>query len=174
MTLHRELLAQARHLAEKEPRRPRQASLRRAVSTAYYALFHYLIDEATKLFLGGSARANLRHCLARTFSHSTMAKASKTVSSHLRGQNSPKFAALLTDTPPCELERVAKSFVDLQQLRQEADYDMSQVFTRREVLDHVETAEGAIKQWHRIRRSSAADAYLLALMAWDRIKAPRQ
>jgi uncharacterized protein (UPF0332 family) len=41
------LLEQAKHLANREKKRPRQASLRRAVSTAYYALFHLLIYEAT-------------------------------------------------------------------------------------------------------------------------------
>jgi hypothetical protein len=33
-----DLLEQAKHLANREKKRPRQASLRRAVSTAYYAL----------------------------------------------------------------------------------------------------------------------------------------
>jgi hypothetical protein len=47
MSLHGDLLQQAEHLARLEPRRPRQASLRRAISTAYYALFHLLIHEAT-------------------------------------------------------------------------------------------------------------------------------
>ena len=42
-----DLLEQAWHLAKREKRKPRQASLRRAVSTAYYALFHHLIHEAT-------------------------------------------------------------------------------------------------------------------------------
>lgn len=39
MSLHADLLKQARHLATKERRRPSQASLRRAISAAYYALF---------------------------------------------------------------------------------------------------------------------------------------
>ena len=41
-----DLLEQAYHLANKENDNPTQASLRRSVSTAYYALFHLLIDEA--------------------------------------------------------------------------------------------------------------------------------
>src|SRR6266571_1109983 len=41
-SLHNELLAQAWHLAKKEPKHPLQASLRRAVSAAYYAVFHLL------------------------------------------------------------------------------------------------------------------------------------
>jgi len=41
-----DLLKQAYHLASKERKNPKQASLRRAVSTAYHALVHLLIDEA--------------------------------------------------------------------------------------------------------------------------------
>ncbi len=46
MAYHDDLLRQALQLVHKEPRNPRQASLRRAVSTAYYALFYLLISEA--------------------------------------------------------------------------------------------------------------------------------
>lgn len=55
MSLHGDLLAQARSLLRREPRRPKQASLRRAVSTAYYALFHLLIHEATRMLVSGAA-----------------------------------------------------------------------------------------------------------------------
>ena len=41
MSLHGDLLVQARFLASKEPRRPLRASLRRGVSATYYALFHW-------------------------------------------------------------------------------------------------------------------------------------
>lgn len=41
-----DLLEQAYDLAQKEATDPKQASLRRAVSTAYYALFHLLVEEA--------------------------------------------------------------------------------------------------------------------------------
>ena len=37
MSLHADLLAQAEHLAQLESGRPKQASLRRAISSAYYA-----------------------------------------------------------------------------------------------------------------------------------------
>ena len=40
-------LQQARLLAVKEPKRPLHASLRRAVSAPYHALFHLLVDEST-------------------------------------------------------------------------------------------------------------------------------
>ena len=46
MPFPEDLLEQAKHLASRERTKPKQASLRRAVSTAYYALFHLLISEA--------------------------------------------------------------------------------------------------------------------------------
>jgi hypothetical protein len=52
MSLATDLLEQARHLLRRERRRPRQASLRRAISAAYYALFHLLIEEATGALVG--------------------------------------------------------------------------------------------------------------------------
>lgn len=36
------LLEQAEHLLDVDPRKPKQASLRRAMSAAYYSLFHLL------------------------------------------------------------------------------------------------------------------------------------
>jgi len=39
MNLAEDLLEQANHLARRERGKPKQASLRRAVSTAYYACF---------------------------------------------------------------------------------------------------------------------------------------
>ena len=50
-----DLLDQADHLAAVESGRPKQASLRRAVSAAYYALFHLLAGEASERFLGPSS-----------------------------------------------------------------------------------------------------------------------
>src|SRR5271154_1505744 len=72
MGLHDDLLDQAEQLATREPKRPKQASLRRAVSTSYYALFHLLISEATLNWRQSSQRA----ALGRYFQHGSMAKAS--------------------------------------------------------------------------------------------------
>jgi hypothetical protein len=47
MAFAKDLLQQAFLLLNKESKNPKQASLRLAVSTAYYALFHLLIHEAS-------------------------------------------------------------------------------------------------------------------------------
>lgn len=55
-------------IMNKDGENPTQASLRRAVSTAYYALFHFLIDEA----VGNWGVVRQRSILARSFEHSNM------------------------------------------------------------------------------------------------------
>jgi uncharacterized protein (UPF0332 family) len=50
-----DLLEQAYHLANRDRENPKQASLRRAVSTAYYALYHLLIDEAVSQMVSGTS-----------------------------------------------------------------------------------------------------------------------
>jgi hypothetical protein len=64
--LPRELLDSARSLHQVIP--ATQATLRRAVSTAYYALFHFLVEEACANW----TRPEQRHALARTFIHRHM------------------------------------------------------------------------------------------------------
>jgi len=69
MGLAEDLLLQADHLATYEGGNPSQASLRRAVSTAYYALFHLLIEDAAQRWQG-SPEAHTG--LQRAFSHGPM------------------------------------------------------------------------------------------------------
>src|SRR2546425_3438182 len=67
------LILQARMLAGSDPRRPKQATLRRAISTAYYGIFHFLIEESTQLLLGTAATdAPFRELGARSFEHGKM------------------------------------------------------------------------------------------------------
>ncbi|MBC6437988.1 MAG: hypothetical protein GDA52_07600 [Rhodobacteraceae bacterium] len=48
------LIGTARRLVEHSgTKRPREADLRRAVSTAYYAMFHCLCESAANLLIGG-------------------------------------------------------------------------------------------------------------------------
>ena len=141
-----DLLEQARHLANRERRRPKQASLRRAVSTAYYALFHLLISEATRNWKHGGQRA----VLARLFDHGKMKAAS--------------LHEAQTESRPAQLRQVAKAFVDLQKNRHDADYDNARVWTRSDTLDQVASAEAAFATWRAIRDRPEAQSYLLSLL----------
>ena len=164
MSLHADLLVQARQLALKEPKRPRQASLRRAVSSAYYALFHLLVDEAVARMIPGRDRAALRDCLARAFSHATM----RAVARQFAGASvSEKLMPGLNGQPrQPELVALARAFVELQQARHEADYNRAHRVTRREVLYMVNLAERAFADWRLVRRTPQADTFLTGLLAF--------
>ena len=168
MSLHDDLLTQARLLSKNEPKRPLQASLRRAVSASYYALFHLLVDEATKRMFPGRERVSLRHSLARAFLHSNMANVARQFSND---NVSPKLLPGLDgQAVQPELIGVAKAFVDLQQARHEADYDTARRFTRREVLDLIEEAAQAFENWRRVRKTIQADTFLAGLLAFGNMR----
>ena len=154
------LLEQARHLANRERRRPRQASLRRAVSTAYYALFHLLISEATLNW----KRADQRALLARFFEHGKM----KTASERQRGECNRFINTTPSPGPELDcvthLHRVAVAFLDSQQQRHTADYDNATQWDRAEALALISQVESAFESGRVIRDEPAAHAYLISLL----------
>ena len=144
-----DLLEQASHLARREKRKPKQASLRRAVSSSYYAVFHLLTSEAVANWRTIRQRASL----ARSFEHGKMRSACERVlRAPFAGRNLNSVA---------NLKMVAKSFIQLQQQRHTADYDNSKTWSRTEVLGQVSLATAAFKGWHAIRTEEIAQDYLL-------------
>lgn len=146
MALPHDLLEQAAHLAKREPKRPKQASLRRAISAGYYAVFHLLVSDGIRYWKIERQRA----VLARVFDHGSMKQACS------RPQLEPR------------LKEVADAFVELQQARHSADYDYSKVFTRVEALAHIETAKNAFQKWKTVRNEDFAQDFLLSLLTKQR------
>ena len=163
MSLHADLLAQARHLLRKEPRRPKQASLRRAVSTAYYALFHLLVHESSKRLVSGAAHARLRALSARAYEHGVMKQASRAFAS---GGLPPNLQTVLPQGAPAEIREIAEIFVDVQEARHAADYDVTLKLTRNETQELIALVERAFQLWQTVREDPAARAYLVALLLW--------
>jgi uncharacterized protein (UPF0332 family) len=155
-----DLLEQANHLANRERRKPRQASLRRAVSTAYYALFHLLISEATLNW----RRPEQRSLLARMFEHGKMKAASE--------RQRAVCNRFLNSSPPAgpeldcarHLLQVAATFFDAQQQRHAADYDNSVQWTRTQVKSRIAAVEEAFESWRAVRDEPDAQAYLISLL----------
>ncbi|HLN03323.1 MAG TPA: hypothetical protein VK335_28785 [Bryobacteraceae bacterium] len=159
MAYHDDLLRQALQLVHKEPRNPKQASLRRAVSTAYYALFHLLISEA----VANWSRTNLRAALGRAFDHNIMKAASN------RLKDGRQFPFKGEDPKVVEaLKAVAETFTQLQEKRHIADYDNTTSWTTTEALAQVKAAEQAFKRWKAIRNEHIAQAYLVSLIVKKR------
>jgi uncharacterized protein (UPF0332 family) len=163
VSLHRDLLDQATLLAQVDLRRPKQANLRRAVSSAYYALFHLLTSEASGLYAvetGLAARIN------RTLNHGEMKKVSQSIANHkLPKALSPPGGGYVT---PADVRTVADAFVNLQQARHEADYDLSRTFTRKEALMFMQTAHQAFHAWENVNKTDDARMYLACFQLWKR------
>ena len=112
MAIAQDLLDLADWLKAPGTTDPEQAWLRRSISTAYYAVFHLLVQEAASLWTGSPAS---RLGLERTFKHDQMKETSRVVSTgSWRGWNTPQLSV------PPELMTVAKAFVGLQEARHQA------------------------------------------------------
>lgn len=166
MSLSTELLEQARHLVRKERRRPKQASLRRGVSAAYYALFHQLTGASAKFVVAGSGagREELRRSLRRSYVHGEM----KSVSKAFAHGTAPRHWQPSAGSISADLRSVAESFAELQDARHQADYDHGKTWTRQEATDLIERVEQAFAAWERAKDGRDASAYLVALLAKSR------
>ena len=124
----------ARHIVEQGATRPSQVSLRRAISTAYYALFHALAQNGADLLVGRTARSSpawqrvyrgLEHGRAREACDNTLAMS--------------RFPAAIQD--------FGEVFVLMQFQRRRADYDPHAHFLKSSVTYDINTAEQAIKNF---------------------------
>jgi hypothetical protein len=155
-----DLLEQARHLANREPKRPKQASLRRAVSTAYYAIFHLLSIKTARNW----KRSAERPTLARMLDHAPMAKVCTA--------RLDELAKYFKTRPPASrkldvlkhLYLIAETFALMLQHRHTADCDSSAKWSRTDVLEKIGSVEAAFQSWQRIRTQDEAQHFLATLM----------
>lgn len=135
----------ARVLAKLEKGRPRQASLRRAVSTAYYALFQALCEACASALVGKDKPWDVFTPIFRAVEHTRAAQT-------LQQAN---FAT------SADLQRLASAFLELQSVREWADYNPEprpkfdakkngSPFTRSEALTLIELADEAIEILDRL------------------------
>lgn len=167
--MHEQLLQQARRLARLDPKRPRQGNLRRAVSSAYYAVFHFLVDQSCRTVIGaGHNQAQFRQVLGRAFEHGTMKSA---CISHAGGTLKAAVAKGLPHgfAIPVEIRRIANTFVLLQDERHAADYDLTERFNRADVLALIEEAEDRIRDFQSLGASNEKKFFLACLWAWKNL-----
>lgn len=166
MSLANELLELARELLEPAGRdekrgRPQQVRLRRSVSTAYYSLFSFLVEEAATMMVGGRNKA-LQGYVTRAVSHETIKNVCKGFAS--RNPNNNVKKALNGHRIPGELADIARICHDLQTYRHDADYDFIYSFKKPEVMHIVDEAEQACKKWKTIKKHEVTRVFLAALI----------
>ncbi len=145
------LLDAAFRLASASRGRPAQPYLKRAVSTAYYALFEALARECADSFVGtGRARGTpawvhvyraLEHGLAK--------------GACLQARN--------LGLPP-NIIAFADAFTALQEQRHRADYDPVARFSRADVIDWITLADAAIRSLRSVTRTERRYFAVLVLL----------
>ncbi|MGA2883398.1 MAG: hypothetical protein ABSG13_31015 [Bryobacteraceae bacterium] len=154
MAFAQDLLKQAFHLLNKESKNPTQASLRRSVSTAYYALFHLLIQDASANW----SRADTRDYLARAFEHRTMKQA-------CTWAENATYDPAISLQVVAKLRSVARAFRELQLQRHLADYSNATKWDRIKASAKVNQAKTAFSDWKSIRNEFVAQKYLVSLLS---------
>ena len=130
----RDLIATARGLTAISRRRPSQANLRRAVSTAYYAMFHCLAGAAADLLIG-RRRSPAWHQVYRALEHG-------------RAKTACRHQQAMQGFPP-EIRDFANTFAALQDARHQADYALDVRYDKSDVLVAIERAETVIARFEQ-------------------------
>ena len=125
--------------------RPRQIMLRKAISAAYYAVFHALCASNADVLIGTSPAVG-RLAWSRTYRALEHGDAKNRMIQHM------------ADLPP-GIQTFAKTFNDLQERRHAADYNPDVRFQRSNVIALIDRAESAI---HSLYTADIAERRALA------------
>ena len=104
--------------------------IRRAISNAYYALFHALADSNATALIGTPSDAATTAAWSRVYRSLDHTRALRELQRH-----QPEFSV--------QAQGFAKTFSHLQQLRHSADYDLTASFTAQEAMAYLDRAEAA-------------------------------
>jgi hypothetical protein len=154
-----ETLAAARLLVSRTARprgRMPAALVRRSISTAYYALFHFLLEEATYRVVGASTPlTRRRRIVARAFTHTGMRFALEKVQKpNLAGPLQGYFGL---QQPPAFARVMGQAFSHAQELRHEADYDLNASLSETDALLLLSEVQTAIQEWQSARTAADRD-----------------
>ena len=155
------LLLVAKTLSDPGASRASDASLRRAVSTAYYALFHKVLRAAAERFMGSNKERSAGYrVLYRSFEHRHMREQCQALdvgvlSSKLQRQ-------LRRRSVSADMREFASGFAALQEARHMADYDPAIEFLSSDALSLVAAADNAMAAFDRADPDEKAD--ILALL----------
>lgn len=162
------LLSVADTLAQLDD--PTTAARRRAVSTAYYALFHGLIAAAVAQTTDNDpARDDDRYTYSRWYSHGEMRTVSQWVIRLARNESVPNGIATLLGNPPPDLVELARAFSQLQEARHEADYDHTANVSEADARAATATARDALGRIPALVGEKSCANYFVLLLGGPKI-----
>jgi hypothetical protein len=120
---------------------PRNTDLRRAISTAYYALFHAITRAAAEHALPGAPEAE-KNTFTRHVNHAAI----RQVCGWINGKEPPQAveATVARLRGNARISAVAATFVALHQAREDADYNHEADITRPTTLGLIRRSETAV------------------------------
>jgi hypothetical protein len=152
---------------------PREVQLRRSVSAAYYALFH-LLSSAVAEQVSPNSPTGLRGRTQRALDHGQMASAARNFTAAGKSPaNLPGDIGLAEVISP-ELANIAQSFVDLQEARYLADYDVLDAaggVNLRWAQGCLAKVDAAFRDWSIEKSSECARVFLATLLvgkSWNK------
>ena len=141
-----DFITTARRLATGSRRgRPLETDLRRAISTAYYALFHCLANCCADTIVGSSGSNRSRPAWNQAY------RALEHGLTRRRCENRGMMARF-----PRDVQDFARLFVLMQKMRHAADYDPDAsdtpelALSRDFILQLIDNAEGAIRSFNQV------------------------
>ena len=155
-----DLLQYAKQMAEAYPNEAHQPSLRRALSSAYYALFHLLIADA----VAHCSDPRFRSALGRLFDHGPMKHVCENTVERIKNLFHPTAPDDPERTVQYHLHNVADTFSQAQQNRTDIDYNLLKEWQPGQVSLLIEAVEDAFKSWQTIREEQAAKDFLIAMI----------
>ncbi|SRR6266700_2890860 len=155
----RELIRNANRLIKSQRGAPKQIDLRRAISAAYYAVFHCFLRTAADDLVGTnrkSRRSSSYALVYRAFDHSNMLRICQEAT---KTQLPEKLSAALNQKQfPVEIR-----FADLQDWRHKADYSPNIRFNKSEAVDAAVRAAFATTQFEAADKD-ARRLFLLSML----------
>lgn len=139
----------ARLIAPPPAGPPRQVDIRRAISAAYYGLFHFTLTALADEFVGASHQANARYALIyRSVDHRTLRK---TCEESQRQTPTDRFRPYM---PSGGFEPGIRNFatttIDLQARRHSADYNPQPRFKTLDAKVAIAAARSALQQFSQV------------------------
>lgn len=145
---------------------PSRVDVRRAISAAYYGLFHALTESGAKLSRVTSDE--VRNQIRRAYNHGTMRKACEIFGRLSARPAPPPYDVIIPEAADPRLFEVAAGFVELQEARNRADYDMLSTLSVFDADRLVAVGERALRQFRDIEYLPETAVFLTALLLADR------
>lgn len=153
---------QTRRSGQKGPLKA--AYVRRSISTVYYAVFHFILDETAVRLVGASSHLRQRRRIfIRTLSHSGLAstfaklrgaKIDKTVEDIFR---LPATPAGPVNTPQF-VQVMATAFLDAKSKREDADYNLNEPVSETDLRQLRRRVIRAMTRWEQATSAADRDA----------------